>query len=171
LIVLGHAILELSLVMAIVYGIGQILTRPSVVGGIGIVGGLVLLWMGWGMLRDARKVSLVFEEQKGVGVLHPTWAGILSSLSNPYWTIWWATIGLTYIAFSLKQGFLGVALFYAGHISADLAWYVFVSFLIHYGKRWAGDRTFRWVIGVCGALLLVFGIYFGYSGVESFLKP
>jgi threonine/homoserine/homoserine lactone efflux protein len=163
--------LELSLVVAIVYGIGQVLTRPAVVGGIGMVGGLVLCWMGWGMLRDARKVSLVFQEQKGVGALHPTWAGILSSLSNPYWTIWWATIGLTYIAFSLKQGPLGISLFYMGHILADFLWFVFVSSLVHHGRRWVSDRVFQKVIGVCGALLLVFGIYFGYSGVESFLKP
>ena len=47
LIVLGHGILELSLVVAIVYGLGQILTHGSVIGAIGISGGTVLLWMGW----------------------------------------------------------------------------------------------------------------------------
>jgi threonine/homoserine/homoserine lactone efflux protein len=170
-IVLGHGILELSLVMAIVYGIGQLLARAAVVGGIGIVGGSVLIWMGWGMLRDSRKASLVLEGQSGVVGLHPVLAGILSSLSNPYWTIWWATIGLTYIVFSLKHGPLGISLFYTGHILADFLWFVFVSSLVHHGRRWISDRAFQKVIGVCGALLLVFGVYFGYSGVESFLKP
>ncbi len=171
LIVLGHGILELSLVMAIVYGIGQFLAKAAVIGGIGIVGGLVLLWMGWGMLRDARKVTLLLEGQKGVVALHPVLAGILSSLSNPYWVIWWATIGLTYIVFSMKQGLLGISLFYTGHILADFVWYVFVSSLVHHGRRWASDRAFQGVIGVCGALLLVFGVYFGYNGVKSFFKP
>jgi threonine/homoserine/homoserine lactone efflux protein len=77
LVVLGHGILELSLVVAIVYGLGQVLTHGPVIGAIGIIGGTVLLWMGGSMLRDARKVSLVLEGEKGTASLHPVWAGTL----------------------------------------------------------------------------------------------
>jgi threonine/homoserine/homoserine lactone efflux protein len=168
LIVLGHGLLELSLVVAIVFGLGQFLAEGWIVGVIGLVGGVVLLWMGWTMLRDARNVTLVLEGKKDTS-LHPVFAGILSSLSNPYWIVWWATIGLTYIAFSLKQGLLGISFFYTGHILADLAWYAFVSLLIHYGRHWASDRAFRAVIAVCGAFLLFFGLYFGYHGMRNFL--
>ena len=104
LIVLGHAFLELSLVVAIAYGLGQFLTIGSVIGTIGIVGGAVLLWMGGSMLRDARKVSIVMEVEKGPAALHPVWAGILFSLSNPYWIVWWATIGSAFLTKSLAHG-------------------------------------------------------------------
>ena len=169
LVVLGHGILELSLVVAIAYGLGQFLAKASVIGTIGVVGGIVLLWMGWSMVRNARKVSLVLEGKKGTVSLHPVWAGILSSLSNPYWTVWWATIGLSYIAFSMKYGTLGISIFFTGHILADLVWYSFVAALIYFGKRWVGDRGFRAVIALCGILLLIFGAYFGYSGIKNFL--
>jgi threonine/homoserine/homoserine lactone efflux protein len=169
LVVLGHGILELSLVVAIAYGLGQFLGKASVIGTIGVVGGTVLLWMGGSMVRNARKVSLVFEGKKGTVSLHPVWAGILSSLSNPYWTVWWATIGLSYIAFSMKYGTLGISIFFTGHILADLVWYAFVAALIYFGKRWVGDRGFRAVIALCGILLLIFGAYFGYSGIKNFL--
>lgn len=168
LVVLGHGILELSLVVGVVYGLGEFLAQGPVIGTIGITGGVVLLWMGGTMLRDARRVSLVIKAEKGIAALHPVWAGVLSSLSNPYWIIWWATIGLSYIAFSQQYGRLGVSLFYSGHITADLVWYVLVAFLIHFGKRWISDRTFRAVIAVCGVLLLAFGLYFGYSGIKKF---
>lgn len=168
LVVLGHGILELSLVVAIVYGLGQVLTHGSVIGAIGISGGIVLLWMGGSMLRGARKVSLVFEGEKGAAALHPVWAGILFSLSNPYWIVWWATIGLSYIAFSMKYGMMGISSFYTGHILSDLVWYAFVSSLVHFGKRWANDRAYQTLIAICGVLLLGFGVYFGYSGVKSF---
>ena len=170
LVVLGHGILELSLVVAIVYGLGQVLTHGSVIGAIGISGGIVLLWMGGSMLRGARKVSLVFQGEKGTASLHPVWAGILSSLSNPYWIVWWATIGLSYIAFSMKYGMMGISSFYTGHILSDLVWYAFVSSLVHFGKRWANDRAYQTLIALCGVLLLGFGVYFGYSGVKSFWK-
>ena len=169
LVVLGHGILELSLVVAIAYGLGQFLAKASVIGTIGVVGGIVLLWMGWSMVRNARKVSLVLEGKKGTVSLHPVWAGILSSLSNPYWTVWWATIGLSYIAFSMKYGALGISFFFTGHILADLVWYAFVAAVIYFGKRWVGDRGFRAVIALCGILLLIFGAYFGYSGIKNFL--
>jgi threonine/homoserine/homoserine lactone efflux protein len=68
----------------------------------------------------------------------------------------------------MKYGILGISFFYAGHILSDLAWYAFVSSLVHFGKRWANDRAYRAVIAICGVLLLAFGIYFGYSGVKSF---
>jgi threonine/homoserine/homoserine lactone efflux protein len=167
-IVLGHAILELSLVAAIVYGVGGLLTKGPVIGTIGIAGGIVLLWMGWSMVRDFRKVSLAMD-RKGTTFIHPVWAGSLTSLSNPYWTIWWATIGLSYIAFSLQQGMLAIAFFYTGHILADLVWYLFVALLVHFGKRWVSDRGFQAVIALCGILLLFFGAYFGYSGIKKFL--
>ncbi len=168
LVVFGHGLLELTLVVAIVYGLGQILSKGPVIGTIGIVGGAVLLWMGWSMLKDVRKVKLSLEGNQ-TDSLHPVWAGILTSLSNPYWTIWWATIGLGYIAFSLPYGLLGITFFYTGHILSDLVWYAFVSSLIHFGKRWANDRAFQVVLAICGVLLLFFGVYFGYSGIRHFV--
>ena len=168
LVVLGHGILELFLVVGVVYGLGEFLAQGPVIGTIGLVGGSVLLWMGGSMLRDAPRVSLIIKGDKGIAALHPVWAGILSSLSNPYWIIWWATIGLSYIAFSQQYGKVGISFFYSGHITADLVWYVLVAFLVHFGKRWISDRTFRGVIAVCGVLLLAFGLYFGYSGVKKF---
>jgi threonine/homoserine/homoserine lactone efflux protein len=167
-VVLGHGILELSLVIAIVYGLGQFFVNSSVVGTIGIVGGAVLLWMGGSMLWNAGKVSLVMEGQKGIASLHPTWAGIVSSLANPYWTVWWATIGLSYIAYA-SQYKMGVSLFYIGHILSDLSWYVLVAAVIHLGKRWIPDRAFQIIIIICGVFLLIFGVYFGYSGIRKFL--
>ena len=56
--------------------------------------------------------------------------GILLSIANPYWFIWWATIGMGYIMYSVKFGLPGIISFFAGHILADLAWYYLVSFSV-----------------------------------------
>ncbi len=168
LIVLGHGILELSLVVAVVFGFGRILAHGAATGAIGILGGAVLLWMGGTMARDSRKIKLVMEGKKGISTLHPVWSGILVSLSNPYWIVWWATIGLSYIAFSMQMGTLGISLFYGGHILSDLVWYALISILVHFGKQWIPDRVFQTVILVCGIFLVGFGGYFGYSGIKYF---
>ena len=168
LVVLGHAILEILLVAAILLGLGKILTFGPVIGSVGVVGGLVLLWMGWGMvagLKDLRLETAVDGQQR----LHPVVAGFLTSLSNPYWALWWATVGLGYIALSMRLGLTGLAFFYAGHILSDLAWYSSVSVTLALGRRLLTDRTYRGLVTACAVFLLGFGLYFGYAGLRQLL--
>ncbi|MBU0908156.1 MAG: LysE family translocator, partial [Proteobacteria bacterium] len=94
-------------------------------------------------------------------------AGIMFSLANPYWTIWWASIGLGYIIHSFKFGIPGVLAFFTGHILADLLWYSLISFAIARGKRFFSDGFYRGLIGTCASLLVVFACYFLYSGLEK----
>ena len=175
LVVLGHALLELVLVIAISLGFGRFLTHDPVQGTIGLVGGVTLLGLGGVMVAGGRKTSLSFDGVDASGVRrytpssNPVLAGILTSLSNPYWILWWATVGLTYITVSREHGVLGLAFFFLGHILADLGWFSTVSAATNLGKKIMGDRVFGIIIIVCGLVLLSFGIYFGYSGLKTLL--
>jgi threonine/homoserine/homoserine lactone efflux protein len=172
LIVLGHGILELSLVAAVVFGLGRILTLKPVIGVIALLGGAFLIYLGGDILRSLKGLSFSLHGQTGVGqrrvIDHPVVAGILTSLSNPYWTIWWATIGLGYIVLSRHLGMSGLVSFYAGHILSDLSWYSFVALVLTMGRKAISDRIYRGIVGLCGFFLLGFGLYFAYSGVKMF---
>ena len=167
LVVCGHAILEVLLVAGVVLGLGKLLVLGPVKGVIGLVGGAVLVWMGMGMLRSVKALTLSGAGAGANGSQHPMLAGILTSLSNPYWTIWWATIGLGYIAVSMQLGFLGLLSFYVGHILSDLAWYSSISITLAMGHRLLTDRVYRGLVAVCACFLLGFGFYFGYDGVKN----
>jgi threonine/homoserine/homoserine lactone efflux protein len=168
LIILGHGILELALVVLLLAGLGSILNRPLVLGTVGLVGGGVLLWMGLGLLRASR-TSRVHLEAGTAGGLHPVWSGIVMSLANPYWLVWWLTIGLGYVIFAATYGVLGVFLFFAGHILADLAWYTLVSAAVAYGRNFFTDGLYRGFLAGCGCFLFVFSVYFGIQGVKFLL--
>lgn len=168
LIVLGHGILEILLVVGVILGLGRLLVLGPVIGTISLVGGAVLLWMAWGMFRSVKCLSLR-TTTSAEGGRHPILAGILTTLSNPYWILWWATIGLSYIALSLKLGPVGLVSFYVGHILSDLAWYGSVSVTLALGGRLLTDRTYRGMLATCAVLLLGFGLYFGYAGVRHLL--
>lgn len=168
LIVLGHGILEILLVVGVILGLGQLLMLGPVIGTISLVGGAVLLWMAWGMFRSVKCLSLRTTTIAG-GSQHPVLAGILTTLANPYWILWWATIGLSYIALSLRLGLIGLVSFYVGHILSDLAWYGSVSVTLALGGRLLTDRTYRGLLTTCAVLLLGFGLYFGYAGVRHLL--
>ena len=169
LIILGHGLLELTLVLLLLAGLGTILNRPLVLGTVGLVGGGVLVWMGVGLLRASRTSRLQFEANKATG-LHPVWSGMVMSLANPYWLIWWLTIGLGYVIFAAKYGFPGVCLFFAGHILADLAWYTLVSAAVAYGRSFFTDGLYRGFLAGCGCFLFLFSLYFGFQGVKFLLN-
>ena len=165
LIVLGHAILEITLLVLLLLGFADLITRPWILGIVGVAGGVVLLWMSFDMLRGIRYRTLDISEGKRAWG-GPVVAGILTSLANPYWTIWWATIGLGYVIVSMKFGVLGLAIFFAGHILSDLAWFSTVSLFVSRGRRYISDRIYRGIIGTCAVMLFVFGIYFWVTGVR-----
>ncbi|MFZ5645954.1 MAG: LysE family transporter [Bacillota bacterium] len=176
LITLGHAILELLLVVLLAFGLASALGRESVKITIGLIGGLFLLYFGWSMARDAikGKVSLDLDshssEANGGKGLHPVTAGALISLSNPYWSMWWATVGLLYITQALQGGLWGVTSFYSGHILADLVWYSLISGAVAGGRRFISQRIYSGVLAVCGLFVLGLGGYFIWDAFSGLLK-
>ncbi len=166
LLILGHGILELLLVLALILGLAPFLQRRDVFIATAFVGAIILVWMGVSMLRALHTLHIDWEG-KSDGSNHLIMTGVLLSIANPYWTIWWASIGLGYILFSQKFGILGVFFFFAGHILADLTWYAIVSLAVDRGRHFLTDRLYRGVIGICACFLIIFACYFAYTG---FLK-
>lgn len=162
LVTLGHALLEGVLLLALVAGLGPILTKPTISGVIAGVGAVILLWMGAGMLRSLPGLRL--DLQTGAATAAgPVRDGVLLSLANPYWVIWWATVGLSLIAMAMASGlgWWGLLLFWLGHISSDLAWYSLVSAVVSKGRRFISDKVYRVVVGVCAVFLVGMAAYFG----------
>lgn len=169
LVVLGHGVLESLLVAAVILGMAEFFSSSAVLSTVAVIGGVVLLYMGVDMLRSAGGLSLIADAGSSFGArdLHPVLAGVLTSLSNPYWTLWWATVGLGYMAIAREKGAAGLAAFLTGHIMSDLVWYSVVSFLVAGGKRWLTDSIYRGMIRVCAVVLLFFALYFGWRGLNG----
>ncbi|NNK96582.1 MAG: LysE family transporter [Desulfobacterales bacterium] len=168
LMIFGHGILELLLVFALLAGLAPLLSRDDVFIFISLLGGAILFWMAYSMFKDLPNVRLTFDNdsEKPRNLIL---AGILLSIANPYWLIWWATIGIGYIMYSVKFGVPGLIAFFLGHILADLAWYSLISFGIAKGRRFFNDGFYRKLIAVCAAFLVIFSCYFFYSGIEKMI--
>ena len=162
----GHALLELILVIGIFFGLGTFITGASVKGTIGVIGGLFLFWMAYGILNEAlSSISLdLLRQDKGKYML-PWVAGITVSASNPYWFVWWATAGASSLMLASNYGFAGAGSFYLGHISADYIWFSLVSIAIARGKRLFTPTVYRGILGLCGLFLVGMACYFVYSGL------
>ena len=166
LLILGHALLELTLISTILLGFGRWLDLGVVKGAIGLIGGVVLLWMAWGMFREAgAKMNLSWQEGAESRGMPLVLAGIVVSLSNPYWFIWWATIGLSYLPRARELSLSGVAIFFIGHILADLSWYSAVSIAVARGRRLFSGPVYRAVVFLCGLFLVYMGLWFADSSL------
>lgn len=169
LLIAGHAVLELALITALLLGLAPFFQMPFVFVVTAITGSLILLWMAFNMLRSLPSLNISWEEDKTTKN-HPIISGILMSVANPYWIIWWATIGLGYILYSWQFGLWGIIFFFAGHILADLSWYSFISAAVARGKHFLNERLYRGLMAGCAVFLILFACYFAYAGLEKLLK-
>ncbi len=166
LLILGHGILETALLFALFLGLAPLFKEEWFFLLISAAGGGILLWMAAGMFRSLPSLSLSFqaeEEKRGNIVL----MGIVMSAANPYWIIWWATIGLGYILRSKEYGVIGVLAFFSGHLLADLAWYALISTAVGKGRSFFSDRMYRGIIGACAGFLVVFACYLLYGVIHT----
>ncbi len=167
LVTAGHAIAEIAAVAALAMGLGKVFKRSLVAGLIGLLGGGFLLWMGIDIARSGWVgIALELEpgEMGGLTAFGSVGAGVLASISNPYWVVWWASVGASYVALALRRGLPGLGAFFSGHILSDLSWNSLLAFLIASGRGFLSVSFYRGVLVVCGLILVALAIYFIYSG-------
>lgn len=166
-IVLGHALLELLVVAALILGLRGVLESPKVHGGIGLLGGLALAYMSWDMFRNAAGMQV---EMSAYGEALP-WAklvfqGAAVCVVNPYFTAWWATIGVGQMAHTRPDNGREYLAFYLGHEMSDLVWFSFVGLLLALGGR-VLDLT--WLIITCAVAVGILALWFLISGIRSLI--
>ncbi len=174
LLSIGHAALELGIVLAFIFGLQRLLANFGVALVISLLGGGFLLWMGYGLVfgvvRKQLSLDLEVKEGEARARLHPVSAGILVSMSNPYWFLWWVFVGGAYLLQARSLGAGAMVAFYIGHISSDFAWYMLVGVLVALGMA-AGrqlpimNTIYRGIMVVCAVFLLYLGLTFVKEGV------
>lgn len=83
------------------------------------------------------------------------------ALLNPYWVLWWATVGMGQLAsLTAKHGARAWPVFFAGHILADYVWYIFIAVLVALSGRALNPAFHHGLIVVCGLGTAVLGVLF-----------
>jgi threonine/homoserine/homoserine lactone efflux protein len=162
LLAVGHGIVEFPLMVLIIFGLGAIFQKTSAQIIIGVTGGLVLVYMAYGMFRTA--VHPV-EAQTKAEDDKPIWAGVVLTVSNPYFLLWWATVGLGLATTATKYGMYGFALFAVVHWLVDLLWVTALSFASFHGTTLFGPKVQQRIMQVCAGAMLFFGLFFLYKAV------
>jgi threonine/homoserine/homoserine lactone efflux protein len=169
----GHGLIEGILVALIAFGLGIWLKSKPVTIAVCLVGGVFLAWMGLNLFIPAIKNKTRIADESAKNASRPPFSwfliGGVMTLSNPYWLIWWVSVGATFIFAAYAWGITGLVLVFLAHWLTDLCWLTGLSFLTGSGHRWLTDQVYRWILAVCGLLLMIFSLYFIYSGINLIL--
>jgi len=158
IISMGHASVEIPIIIGL-FLFGSLAITDDIKAGIGLIGGLVLLYLAYS------EYSSEGEVKTARGFL----SGILMSSLNPYFIMWWLTIGFHLILQSITFGLLGLAAFIVAHEMCDFLWLGFVSMAAHKSSKTLGKKAERTLTLISVTILIVFGIYFAYNGLAYFV--
>ncbi len=153
----GHGIVEIPLIFLIMFGLGVLFQAAAFKIVVGVLGGAFLIWMGVGMLRRPDGSDMM---SSSAGATGPLMTGLILSLSNPYFLLWWATVGLNLTLEARGLGWTAFLLFASVHWLCDLVWLTILSFASFHGTSVLGPRGQKMVLQLCGVALGVFGVNF-----------
>lgn len=162
---LGHAVIEVPLILAVYFGFANFFENDVVQLLLGTLGGLMIIYMGISMFRSRKDVV-----SKGGDFKYSAFtAGIITTGLNPLFYIWWVTVGSLLVMKFLEYGTGALGLFIGAHWLVDLAWLSFVSILVYKTHSLWGVRFQEWVFIVCSLLLVCFGAWYFVSGIKTIL--
>ena len=167
LIVMGHAALEFSLIILLLFGASLFFQNLVFLIAIGFIGGSCLLVFGILVIKDVYKqkyeISFAISEHDIKGFKGNSFiGGIFYSIINPYWVFWWAAVGLK-LMIDLDVSFanpIGLLLFFLGHEFGDLIWYVPISVFVYFGGRSLNPKVYKYILVICGAFMIFLGVIY-----------
>ena len=166
LIAVGHGIVEFPLMFLIYYGIEQIVASEilqTVQITVGLIGGLLMMFMGFQTFRNRNKTIEKYESPKHESLI----AGIWTTAANAGFILWWLTIGTTLIITARSFGLLPFVVFAVVHWLCDFLWYTGISFAIFKSKQFWTARVHQAIFFFCFAVLIGFGVWFFSSALWS----
>jgi len=165
---IAHTLVEFTLVMLLARGLLTVANEPVVKLTVGIAGGIVLLVFGAMQIRDSLTSKFSETKSGGATTRNLLLVGLAFTGLNPFFIIWWLTVGANLILLSLEFASLaGVVFMYICHVWMDYAWLTSVAHFSKMGTNVVGFKWYRFIVAVFGAVLIYFGLTFLVSSLTS----
>ncbi len=154
----GHAIVEFPLVILLGIGVFSLQVFPEFRTWISIFGAITLFAFATLQIKSVlqKKKDITVKPKQG-----PLITGIALSALNPFFIIWWLTIGFKLISDAMMiWTFSGILIVFVLHIWMDFAWLGGVSFLASKSSRILSNRNYKVLMVGLSLMLVYFGIIF-----------
>jgi len=162
---LGHAVVEVPLIVLVYFGLANFFQNEILKLVLSVVGGGMIIWMGYDLFHARKKIVSEGKDTRYNAFI----AGILMSGLNPFFLLWWVTVGsLLIVNFRAAVGSWGLPFFIIVHWLCDLVWLTLVSVTIFRTHSFWGEKVQEWVFIVLSVALLYFGGQFIVKGIIAY---
>ena len=162
-IALAHILIDILIILLIYFGLGQFLQIVTVQIILSILGGILIIWLGTRMFRARATIAYGSADLRYSAFT----LGILTTIFNPMYLPWWATIGSMFVMKFRNFGLNGLIAFIFAMELPNLTWYPFASMVTYKtSSSPRGQKIKEWLFIICSILLICFGIWFVVSGVQ-----
>ena len=154
----GHTVIELPLIILLAVGVISLETIPEFKTTIVLLGAIGLFGFAGLQIKNA----LTKKIQTGIQVKHGAFlTGVLFSALNPFFIIWWLTIGFKLISDSIEiWSYWGIGILFGVHIWMDFVWLGFVAFSASKAGNILSNQNYRILMIALSGVLIYFGISF-----------
>lgn len=157
-IAIGHTIVELPLVILLGIGVFSFEIFPEFRTLISILGAIILFVFAGIQI----KTTLQMKEKDSFNLKHNAiFTGIILSALNPFFIIWWLSVGLKLISDAmLMWAFVGIVIVFLSHIWMDFAWLYSIGHLASKSSKILSNRNYKILMIGLSSMLVYFGISF-----------
>ncbi|CAN5365681.1 LysE family transporter [soil metagenome] len=175
----GHAIVELPLIVLLalgIFGFSSFIFNNGSARIIGLLGGTAIIFFSlfqinniikgrtMGGANNENKINdSYFSEisNKGKRFGGPFMIGLIFSSLNPFFLVWWFTVGLKLISDSIYMfgGIEGILILFSLHIWMDYVWLSVTAYLISKGKTIIKDKLYQYFLLSISFILASYGFY------------
>ena len=154
----GSIIGDMTWCIAALIGLAPLVQIGVIRTVLGVVGVILLVYLGAMGIRDAFKPSPLEISDRDGGKKGSFRTGMAISMANPMAVGYWLSVGGALVA----SGIVGntpaqTASFVSGFLGGTFLWAFVMAFAVRWGKKILNPLAFRAITFTCGAIMIVFG--------------
>ena len=168
----GHTAVELPLIIILAVGLFTFDTAKKYASVVGLLGGIAILAFAGLQIASILKEKRGYDMPTFTGSKDPIIMGVALSALNPFFILWWFTVGLKLISDSAAFGVaMGVAILFVLHIWMDYAWLGSTAYLASKGAFALKSRYYSIFFIVLTAVMTYYGVSFVSQAALQHIYP
>jgi threonine/homoserine/homoserine lactone efflux protein len=145
-------------------------SQPMIKSVIGLAGGVGLI--GFGIMQIYETVKNRADPSDATRTRRLPASSLVLGLAltglNPYFILWWLTIGSVLIVQALAfAAIIGVLIMYASHVWMDYAFLTLLAYFAKKGKSIVGSKYYKAVLIAFGVILVYYGLSFIMDAIKA----
>ncbi|MEM8964711.1 MAG: LysE family transporter [Acidobacteriota bacterium] len=140
----------------------------AVLDGLALVGGFVVLWIGFETYRQSRAEGLAVAAETPTRASHDVWRGVVVNIVSPHPWLFWLSIGGPQVVGWYRDGATTSASgFLAGFYATLVGSKIVLAAVVAGGRRRLGGRGHRIALAICAGALFLLGIALVVDGAAG----